>query len=303
MKTFDAVIVGGGPGGLAGALALGRGRASTLLVDGGTPRNARAHAVHTFVTRDGTPPKEFRAMAREQLREYPNVEVRDALVTRIEKHGDVFEVRFGDESVRAWRILLTTGVHDVLPAIPGLAELWGRTVFQCPYCHGWELRDRPWGVLVDSELMAAMPAFVTNWGSHVTGFTNGTALSPEARAKLDAHGVTVRDEPIAALRGTNALEAVELATGTVIPCEALLMRPLQKPVPLVIDLGLDLDDNGFVKTSQPMRESSVPGIHVAGDAGTMMQSAIVAASEGTTAAAMMNHLLVEARHARAKLER
>ena len=301
MKTYDAVVVGGGPGGLAAALAFGRGRASALLVDGGTPRNARAHAVHTFVTRDGTPPKEFRAIAREQLREYPNVEVRDALVTRIAKVDELFEVRFGGESVRARRILLTTGVRDLLPDMPGLAELWGRTVFQCPYCHGWELRDRPWGVLVDTEMMAQMPSFVTNWGSSVTAFTNGTTLSAEARAKLDAPGISVIDEPIAALRGTDGIEAVELASGTRVAIAALLMKPPQRPVPLVVDLGLELDDNGFVKVSQPMRESSVPGIHVAGDAGTMMQSAIVAASEGTTAAAMMNHLLVDARQ-RAKMK-
>jgi thioredoxin reductase len=305
MKTFDAVIVGGGPGGLAAALALGRGRASALLIDGGTPRNARAHAVHTFVTRDGTPPADFRAIAREQLRAYPSIELRDAIVSRIDRlataadDGAAFGVHAGAETVRARRVLLTTGVRDELPAIPGLAGLWGRTVFQCPYCHGWELRDRPWGVLASSEMMAAFASLVTNWASHVTAFTNGASLSPEAIEKLCEDGITIVEEPIARLHGRGeAITSVELTSGRLVSCEAFAMRPAQRPVDLVTQLGLELDETGFVRIQLPSRESSVPGIHVAGDATTMMQSAIIAAAEGTIAATMMNHVLVEARLAR-----
>ncbi len=310
MKTFDAVIVGGGPAGLAAALAFGRGRAAALLVDGGTPRNARAHAVHTFVTRDGIPPAEFRAIAREQLRAYPSIEVRDAFVSRIERlssptlDGSAFDVYTQNETVRTRRVLLTTGVRDELPSIPGLAELWGRTVFQCPYCHGWELRDRPWGVLASSDMMAAFASFVTNWASHVTAFTNGAAIAAEVLAKLHDDGVTIVDEPIAKLHGeADAIRSVELASGRFVQCEALAMRPPQRPVDLVTDLGLELDETGFVRVQQPSRESSVPGIYVAGDATTMVQGAINAAAEGTMVAAMMNHAIVEARLSRARAAR
>src|SRR5258708_4571131 len=137
MKSYDVVIVGGGPGGLSAALLFGRGRAATLLVDGDTPRNARAHQIHNFVTRDGMPPATFRAVAREQLALYLSVEVRDAKVTSVEKlpapeaDGCAFEVSIGKDKVRARRILLATGMRDELPPIAGLAELWGNSVFQC----------------------------------------------------------------------------------------------------------------------------------------------------------------------------
>ncbi len=134
MKSYDVVIVGGGPGGLGAALALGRGRAATLLLDGGTPRNARAHEVHTFLTRDGTPPAEFRRIARAQLAPYSSVEIRDATASGIERRtapdaeGHAFEVSFGDAEVLTRRVLLAVGVRDELPPIPGLAELWGTSI-------------------------------------------------------------------------------------------------------------------------------------------------------------------------------
>jgi thioredoxin reductase len=305
MKSYDVVIVGGGPGGLSAALALGRGRAATLLLDGDTPRNVRARRVHTFLTRDGTPPSEFRAIGRAQLEPYPSVEVREAKVSRVERlaagdpEGCAFEVAFEDETVRARRLLLATGVRDELPPIPGLAELWGNTVFQCPYCHGWELRDRPWGVLVESDMMAGFAPFLSNWGSHVTAFTNAAALAEGTLRALRDSVVTLEIEPIKRLLGTHEIEAVELLSGRVVPCSALVMRPPQRQVDLVIALGLALDEQGFVRVDPRTKESSVPGVHAIGDATTMQQGAITAAADGVGAAAMMNHTIVLDRIARA----
>jgi thioredoxin reductase len=305
MQSYDVVIAGGGPGGLSAALLLGRGRAATLLVDGDTPRNARAHQIHTFLTRDGTPPAAFRAIAREQLTPYPSVEVREAKVSGVAKlptpgaDGCMFEVSMGDDRVLARRVLLAAGMRDELPPIAGLAELWGTSVFQCPYCHGWELRDRPWGVLVDSEMMAGFAPFVSNWASHVTAFTNGSALSGETLQALRRSVVTLELEPIARLHGTGTIEAVELESGRLVPCAAFAMRPRQRQVELVIGLGLTLDEQGFVRVDPRTKESSMPGIHVIGDATTMQQGAIMAAAEGVAAAAVMNHAIVTERLARA----
>jgi thioredoxin reductase len=305
MNAYDVVIVGGGPGGLSAALALGRGRAAALLIDGGTPRNARAHQVHTFVTRDGTPPSEFRAIAREQLTPYPSVEVREAIVSHIEKRatpdadGCGFEVSFGDTIVRARRILLAVGMRDELPAIAGLAELWGTSIFQCPYCHGWELRDRPWGVLVDSDAMAGFAPFLTNWASHLTAFTNAAPLSDESLHTLRSNTLTLETEAIARFVGASAIEAVELVSGRVVACAAVLMRPPQQQVELVRALGLALDDQGFVRVDPRTKESSVIGIHVIGDATTPQQAAIIASGDGMSAAAVINHGIVLDRLARA----
>ncbi|WP_394823946.1 NAD(P)/FAD-dependent oxidoreductase [Pendulispora albinea] len=308
MKSYDVVIVGGGPGGLSAALAFGRGRAEALLVDGGTPRNARAHQVHTFLTRDGTPPSEFRRIAREELAMYASVEVRDALVTSIEKltapdlDGCAFAIALGDAkdaAVRARRVLLAVGMRDELPPIAGLAEFWGTSVFQCPYCHGWELRDRPWGAVVTSDAMAGFAPFLSNWASHLTLFTNGSELSEATLHTLRQSGLTLETEPIARLVGARDLESVELLSGRTVPCSALVMRPPQRQVDLVMALGLSLDEQGFVRVDPQTKESSTPGIHVIGDATTMQQAAIMAAAAGMGAAAAMNHALVMERMARA----
>jgi len=304
MKPYDVVIVGGGPGGLSAALLLGRGRAEALLVDGGPRRNARAHEVHTFLTRDGTPPTEFRAIARQQLAPYPSIEVRDALVTGVtplatpDDTGCRFTVAIGDDTVRARRILLAVGMRDVLPDLPGLAALWGTSVFQCPYCHGWELRDRPWGVIVDSEAMAAFAAFVTNWASHVIAFTNGAPVPDDALRVMQQSHVTLERAPILKLVGATMLEGVALASGRTVPCAALVMRPPQEQVELVRVLGLALDELGFARVDPKTKESSIPGIHVIGDATTMQQTAITAAAEGVTVGAILNHAIVLERIAR-----
>jgi len=307
MKTYDVVIVGGGPAGLSAALTLGRGRASALLVDGGTPRNARARAIHNFVTRDGTPPAEFRALARAQLAAYASVEACEGIVARVEQlaavdeAGLAFVLTFSDahDPVGARRVLLATGMRDELPPIPGLAELWGASVFQCPYCHGWELRDRPWGVLTNTESMVAFAPILSAWSSHVTAFTNGAHLPDGALDRLRQSGFTIELEPIARLRGGGAIDGVELASGRTVACDALVLRPPQSPVELVLSLGLARDELGYVRVDEHTKESSVPGVHVVGDTVTMQQSAIIAAAQGMVAAAMINHALILERLARA----
>ncbi len=295
MKSYDVVIVGGGPAGLSAALVLGRGRRSALLVDGETPRNARAHEIHNFVTRDGTPPNEFRAIARAQLVPYDTVALRDATVKKIAVVEGGFDVSIGGDTapVRARRVLLASGVREEPPAIDGVAEQWGTTIFQCPYCHGWEFRDRPWGALVTSDPLAEWATFLTNWAKPLVAFTNGAALSAESLHKLAAAGVMVEEEPIARIVGTaEGMDRIELRSGKALPCNALVVRAAQRPIELVLELGLELDDNGFVRVNPMTRESSVPGVHVAGDATTMMQTAINAAADGTLSGAMINHALV-----------
>jgi thioredoxin reductase len=290
---FDVLIVGGGPGGLAAALTLGRSRKRVLLCDSGRHRNAAADHLHNFVTRDGTPPEEFRRVAHEQLATYPNVEIRDVRVDGISGARGAFAVALASGAVEARRILLCTGMIDEVPPIEGFRELWGRSVFQCPYCHGWEVQDRRWGYLVgagDMQMLVPFALMARAWTRHVVVFTGRALEVPDdVRGKLEAAGITVEIDPITRLVAQQGrLEAVELATGRTVPCDALFTHPAQRQVELVRSLGLALDDDGFVQADPMKSETSVPGVYAAGDLTTRGQSAIFAAAAGAKAAAAIN---------------
>jgi thioredoxin reductase len=290
-EIFDVVIVGGGPAGLSAALALGRGRRRVLLCDDGPRRNAAAVHVHNFVTRDGTPPNEFRRIGREQLRAYPDVHVRDARVEQISGERGEFEVRLPGASVRARRVLLCTGMVDEMLDIEGFRERWGESIFQCPYCHGWEVQDRRFGFIAPNAEMLSFGLLLRGWTSDVTVFTEGKFEVPEeTRGRFDAAGVRLEERRIARLSGqAGRLEQVELADGAVLRCEVLFARPPQRQVDIVRSLGLALTPAGYVQVDEVHRETSLPGVYAGGDLVTPMQAAIMAAASGVQAAGMLNH--------------
>jgi thioredoxin reductase len=290
---YDVVIVGGGPAGLSAALVLGRARKRVLLCDDGPPRNAAAARVHGFVTRDGIPPQEFRRVGREQLCPYDGVEVRDARVSSIERQGPGFCVTLaGGARVGCRRVLLAVGIVDELPETPGFRELWGRSIFQCPYCHGWEVRDGAFGVLATGPMFLEYALFLTGWSRDVIGFTNGAyALAAEDRARLAGAGVGLEERPVRALLSSgDRLEAVALADGAVVPRAVLFARSPQRQTALVAGLDVALDEQGFVRVNEH-KETSLPGVYAAGDLTTMQQGALIAAAAGAQAAYMMNHAL------------
>jgi len=295
----DVVIVGSGPAGLSAALNLGRGRKKVLVCDAGTRRNAAAEHMHGFVSRDGIPPGEFRAIGREQLARY-DVELRDVRVARVERHEGVFHVELEDGTpVEARRVLLATGLVDQSLDLPGFRELWGKALFQCPYCHGWEIQDRAWGVVASGEHSLEFAQFVKGWTADVTLFTNGVLeVSPEQRERLRRAEVRLVEPRIRRLvvsaSDAGALEAVELEDGTRVARDVLFVHPPQKQVPLVESLartmGLALDDMGFVRVDA-FQQTSVPGLYAAGDLTTRLQGALVAAAAGAMSAYRMNHEL------------
>ena len=287
---FDVLIVGGGPSGLSAALALGRARKQVRLCDAGPRRNAAAVHVHNFVTRDGTPPEDFRRIAREQLGAYPNVTVRDVGVAAIAGERGAFTATLGDgELVHARRVLLATGMIDEMLPVEGFRELWGHSIFQCPYCHGWEVQDQRWGFLVRPELIAhAVPFALMARGFTTRGLTVFGELPEGARAQLEAADIAVVEAPVRRLVAREGrLAAVELADGTAVACEALFVHPPQRQVAVVDALGLAVED-GYLKVDPMTRETSRPGIYASGDLTTRMQSAIIAAASGMQAAAALN---------------
>jgi thioredoxin reductase len=290
---YDVVIVGGGPAGLSAALALGRARKRVLLCDAGPRRNAAALHVYNFVTRDGTPPDELRDVARQQLTRYPDVEVRDVGVAAVTGTRGSFRVEVLSGALNARRVLLCTGMVDDLPPIEGFRELWGSSVFQCPYCHGWESQDRRWGYLIGPSSKAHWLPFAlsaTGWSRDLVVFTDGLVVVDDAaRAALASASIRLEMSPVARLIAPNGrLETVELADGTRVPCEVLFAHPPQRQVELVQAMGLALDADGYVQVDPMTRATSVPGIYASGDLTTRMQGAIFAAAAGTQAAAMLN---------------
>lgn len=248
----DVLIIGGGPGGLSAALALGRARKRVVVVDGGPRRNALAVHVQNFVTRDGTSPDDFRRIAREEL-------------ARVSQR------------------------HAPRLPIEGFRELWGYSIFQCPYCHGYEVRDQRWAFLAHPTTAAHLLPFalmIRGWTSSVTVFTNDAIELPAAaRAQLEAAGVRVETAPIARLAADGTrLTGIALAGGTIVPADALFTHPPQQQTELVRSLDLALDD-GYVKVEPTKRETWTPGIYASGDLTTRGQAAILAAASGMQAAA------------------
>lgn len=288
---YDVVIVGGGPAGLSAALNLGRARKRVLLCDAGERRNAAAQHIHGFVTRDGTPPSEFRHIAREQLEPYPNVEVTQSRVERIDGERGAFQARLDSAVVRARRVLLCTGMIDDLPEIEGFRPLWGKSIFQCPYCHGWEVQNQRFAYLAANAEALAFAVFLRGWSSDVVALTQGSYLVPdEIRDRLQAARVRLEERPITRLvaRG-GALERFDFTDGDSLSRDVLFAHPRQRQVGLVQALDLTLNAAGYVQVDEIHRETSRPGIYAGGDLTTPQQSAILAAASGAMAAGMLNH--------------
>lgn len=287
---FDVVIVGGGPAGLAAALALGRARKRVLLADHGPRRNAAARNVHNFLTRDGTPPAEMRRLAEAQLAAYPNVEVRHEAVASVAGARGAFRVELASARVSARRILLCTGLLDEVLPIEGFRELWGRSIFQCPYCHGWEVQGSRWGYLARDAEALSFAIKLRSWTASVVALTHGAfEVPPPVREKLAAASVVLEERPLQRLASHDGqLTRVELADGTAIACDVMFAHPPQRQVEIVRRLGLAAEADGFLHVDPTTRETSMRGVYASGDLTSRLQGAIFAAAAGAQAAAALN---------------
>lgn len=281
----DVVVVGGGPAGLSAALILGRARRTVVVCDDGRPRNAPSHALHGFLTRDGEHPQQLRAIAFDQLRVY-GIEVRAHAVVDATRADAQFMVRLESGAViNARALLLATGVDDERPAIEGFDAFYGRSVFHCPYCDGWELRDQPLGAFGSGTKGYKLAVALTTWSPDVVFFAGVTpGLSRQERATLAALEIPVRREPVVRLEGVDGrLERVVLAGGASVTRRALFFKTgVRQRSPLAMKFGCELTPKGVVRTNR-LEGTRVPGLYVAGDASEDVQLAIVAAAEGAKA--------------------
>ena len=295
--TFDVVIVGAGPAGLSAGLILGRCRRSVLICDTGRPRNAASQSLHGYLTRDGVSPREFLAMARRELEQYATVELRDvgAADAACDDHG-AFKVTLDDGAiVTSRKLLIATGVCDNLPEIDGIRELYGRSVFHCPYCDGWEIRDQPIAIYGKGSRGLGLSLELTAWSRDLVLCTDGPAeIDTDGRARLERNGIAVREERVTALEGRDGiLDRIVFAAGAPLARRAMFFTAGQfQRSELAIRLGCDFNDKGTVRTGK-YETTHLSGLFVAGDASRAVQWVIVAAAEGAEAAFAINTDLIK----------
>ncbi|WPO43304.1 NAD(P)/FAD-dependent oxidoreductase [Tardiphaga sp. 42S5] len=283
--SFDAIVIGGSYAGLSAALQLARARRKVLVMDSGQRRNRFAEHSHGFLGQDGRPPGAIAADARTQLMKYPTVEWVDAAAT--DGKGVVNNFTVSAETgtrYQARRIILATGVVDALPDVPGLAERWGKHVFHCPYCHGYELDQGRIGVLASSEMSMHHALMLPDWGS-TTLFLNGT-FTPDADQlmQLMQRGVTVEREPIRQFSGASI--DVELTDGRIIPLDGMFTLTRTSPAsPLGAQLGCTIEDGPmgpFLQTDM-FKETTVSGVFACGDMARATGSVALAVGDGAMA--------------------
>lgn len=286
---FDVIIVGGSFSGLSAGLQLARARQKILIIDSGKPRNIYAEATHGILGHDRMPPTEIIDAATRQLLLYPSVEILKDTVLDAEKieTGFLVELANGDRR-QARRLILATGIKDTLPDIPGMKEKWGISVLHCPYCHGFEYRDQPLGVLSDGSPMSAHKAsLIPDWGPTTYFTLSERELDENQRRLLASRSVNIESSPVAALIGEGQnLEAVELKNGKKTPLNALFISPVTHiSSPLAEQLGCEFDEGplGLYIRTDDWNQTTIPGVYAAGDAATPMHTATFACASGVQA--------------------
>lgn len=296
-ERYDAVVVGGGPAGLAGALNLARARRSVLVIDAGEQRNRPASGVHGFLTRDGLAPAELVALGRAEIERY-GVTVLEARVTALSGSAGAFTVALQDgRAFGARRLLVAAGLVDELPDVPGLRELWGTDILHCPYCHGYEVRDEPIGVLSTGPRGLHFAQLFRQWSADLTLFLHtGPRPSVEEAEALAARSIAVVDSEVAGLESEDArLRGVRLASGEVVPRRRLVVETtLVARAELLAGIGLEATEHAVGQRIEAdgTGQTAVPGVWVAGNVTDLMAWVAGAASAGAMAGAAINNDLV-----------
>lgn len=283
-SVFDVIIIGGSYSGLAAAMALGRALKNVLVIDSGLPCNRQTPHSHNFLTQDGQTPKEIAAIAKQQVAVYDTVSFVAGKAVSGEKTANGFSIQ--TESGEIWQgsqLIFATGIRDVLPAIKGIAESWGISVLHCPYCHGYEVRNRKTGIIGNGEVAFEQAKLIANWTKELTVFTNGAAtFTGIQREKLIQHGISIEEKELAALEHTNGqVQNVVFEDHSKKAVDALYIRsPFEQHCNIPEMLGCELTEEGYLKTDASL-ETTVSGIYACGDNASRMRTVANAVATGT----------------------
>lgn len=283
--TYDVIVIGGSYAGMAAALQIARGRRQVLVIDAGVRRNRFAEFSHGVLGQDGKSPTAIAEEAKAQLLKYPNLTWLEGLADSAEKTGDLFTVTSGNKVLIAKRLILATGVTDHLPAIPGLQDRWGKSVFHCPYCHGYELNQGPLGVLATSEASLHQALLIPDWGP-TTLFTNN-CFTPDAaqHQQLAARNVKIEPETVREITGEQSA-IVKLDNGRLVELAGLFVASLTQPSNRIAqDLGCEIAESpvGFYVKTDEFKQTTIPGVFACGDLGRPMGSVTFAIGDGALA--------------------
>ncbi|WP_080054240.1 NAD(P)/FAD-dependent oxidoreductase [Spirosoma aerolatum] len=293
---YDVMIIGGSYAGLSTALVLGRSLRQVLVIDAGQPANRQTPHSHGFLTRDGATPTELSTIARAQLETYSTVSFReDFAVTAVGQPGGFSVTTANGHSFTSRKLVLATGLVDRMPDLPGFAECWGRSVLHCPYCHGYEVRNQPVGILANGDVGYEMATLIQHWNAALHLFTNGPATFTEAqRQTLQQLNILIIETPLTAIEHDNgALTALVLADGSREQLKALYARlPFKLSSDVAQQLGCQLTEQNLIQATD-FGETTVPGVFAAGDATTLFRQVAIAVASGSKAGAWINRELIQ----------
>jgi len=293
--TADAVIVGGSYAGLSAAMVLGRSLRRVVIIDSGLPCNRQTPHSHNLITQDGATPSQITASAKAQVLAYPTVSLQNGAVVSVTGSANSFTVHTAaGQTIQAKKVLFATGVRDLLPAIPGFAECWGISVIHCPYCHGYEYRDQPTGILVNGPTAVDFGKLIRNWTKELTVFTNGEPqFSAEQQQQLAALSIGLETRKIEAIvHKRGVIQHLLFTDGSQHSLNALYARvPFEQHCPVPQALYCTMTETGHVSIDAFQR-TSVPGVYAAGDNSALLRSVANSIGAGNIAGNIMNHDLI-----------
>jgi thioredoxin reductase len=291
MEIYDCIIVGGGPAGLNAAIVLGRCRRKVLIFDTEQYRNRYSHGIHNYLTRDDILPHDFLQLCQRELEKYSIQKIRKKVINAKKNDDGIFVVK--DENGTVYyskKLLIATGLIDTLPDIEGFKDFYGKSVFHCPYCDGWEVRDKKIGVYAKNKEGWELALALKGWSDNVTMYTDGkNKVKPFQKEYLDANEIAVITTSIAKLSGTNGqLQKIIFKNGEERDCDALFfVNGYSQQCNIAEAFGCEVSKKGVIVTNR-VQQTNIKGLYVAGDASKDMQFVVVAGAEGAKAGVTIN---------------
>ncbi|MFP7343428.1 NAD(P)/FAD-dependent oxidoreductase [Bacillus safensis] len=292
---LDCAIIGGGPAGLSAALVVGRGRKQVIVFDDELPRNRVTQESHGFITNDGMTPFEIRRAGEADLQKYPNIKIKRSRINDIQKREEFFTLLTHEgDTFEAKKIILATGLQDILPEIEGIHDVYGKTLFSCPFCDGWELKDKALALIAENQRALHMAKLLSNWTKDLIVFSNGHVLAEEDKVLLTAHSIQVIDVPIVSIDHDNGqLRSLQLANGEIVKREGgFVASEFKQSAPFAEMLGCQMTKNAGIETDI-LGRTTVSGVFACGDSLGGPAQLVLAAAAGSQAGMGVIHELVQ----------